>query len=116
MNGASPESPPAKKDRPAAPIARYNTELVTQSLIPNVAAPSSTFDLTIESGNQIPIEQRDASEIKNLFGKRTAPDGIDVYNPAFDVTPAELIAAIITERGVIQPVSRAAIAQHLRAI
>jgi methylthioribose-1-phosphate isomerase len=81
-----------------------------------VAAPSSTFDLTIESGNQIPIEQRDASEIKNLFGKRTAPEGIDVYNPAFDVTPAELIAAIITERGVIQPVSRAAIAQHLRAI
>ncbi|MEQ1903277.1 MAG: S-methyl-5-thioribose-1-phosphate isomerase [Pirellulaceae bacterium] len=81
-----------------------------------VAAPSCTFDLTIESGNQIPIEQRDASEIKNLFGKRTAPDGIEVYNPAFDVTPAELIAAIITERGVIQPVSRAAIAQHLRTI
>ncbi len=69
-----------------------------------VAAPSSTFDMSLPSGDDIPIEQRDADEITNGFGKQTAPDGIGVYNPAFDVTPAELIAAIITERGLIQPV------------
>jgi methylthioribose-1-phosphate isomerase len=71
-----------------------------------VAAPSTTFDLSIESGDQIPIEQRSASEITHGFGRPTAPAGIDVYNPAFDVTPARLIKAIITERGIIEPVSR----------
>lgn len=71
-----------------------------------VAAPSSTFDLSIETGADIPIEQRAASEITHSFGKQTAPDGVDVYNPAFDVTPAELITAIITERGIVQPVNR----------
>lgn len=69
-----------------------------------VAAPRSTFDLSIVSGDDIPIEQRKADEITNGFGKRTAPKGIDVYNPAFDVTPAELITAIVTERGIISPV------------
>jgi methylthioribose-1-phosphate isomerase len=69
-----------------------------------VAAPRSTFDLTIVSGDHIPIEQRKADEITCGFGKQTAPDDIDVYNPAFDVTPAELISAIITERGIIAPV------------
>jgi methylthioribose-1-phosphate isomerase len=71
-----------------------------------VAAPTTTFDLTIESGDHIPIEQRAGREITHGFGKQTAPDGIGVYNPAFDVTPARLIKAIITERGVIEPVSR----------
>jgi methylthioribose-1-phosphate isomerase len=71
-----------------------------------VAAPTTTFDLSIDSGEQIPIEQRSAAEITHGFGKQTAPDGIGVYNPAFDVTPARLIKAIITERGVIEPVSR----------
>ncbi len=71
-----------------------------------VAAPSTTFDLTIDSGEQIPIEQRSPDEITRGFGRQTAPDGIGVYNPAFDVTPARLIKAIITERGVIEPVSR----------
>jgi methylthioribose-1-phosphate isomerase len=69
-----------------------------------VAAPRSTFDLSLVSGDDIPIEQRKADEIVNGFGKQTAPSGIDVYNPAFDVTPAELIAAIVTERGIIAPV------------
>lgn len=66
-----------------------------------IAAPSSTFDLSISNGSQIPIEQRDAAEVTHGFGRQTAPDGIDVYNPAFDVTPAELITAIITEKGII---------------
>jgi methylthioribose-1-phosphate isomerase len=61
--------------------------------------------LTLETGAGIPIEERDPEEIRNGFGKQTAPDGIDVYNPAFDVTPAELIAGIITENGVISPVT-----------
>ena len=70
-----------------------------------IAAPSTTFDLTIESGDEIPIEQRGAEEITHGFGRQTAPTGIDVYNPAFDVTPAELITGIITEHGLIEPVS-----------
>ena len=70
-----------------------------------VAAPSSTFDMTLASGDLIPIEERDTSEITNGFGKETAPAGVGVYNPAFDVTPAEYIAAIITERGLIRPVN-----------
>ena len=69
-----------------------------------VAAPRSTFDLSIVSGESIPIEQRKAEEITNGLGRQTAPTGIDVYNPAFDVTPAELITAIVTERGIIAPV------------
>jgi methylthioribose-1-phosphate isomerase len=70
-----------------------------------IAAPASTFDLSIESGDEIPIELRDSQEITGGFGRQTAPEGVDVYNPAFDVTPAELIEAIITEHGLIQPVS-----------
>ncbi|MBM4086004.1 MAG: S-methyl-5-thioribose-1-phosphate isomerase, partial [Planctomycetes bacterium] len=66
-----------------------------------VAAPASTFDLRIQSGVEIPIEERKPEEITDGFGKRTAPHGIKVYNPAFDVTPARYISAIITERGVI---------------
>ena len=72
-----------------------------------IAAPSSTFDLELETGDGIPIEERDAIEITQGFGKQTAPTGVDVYNPAFDVTPARLINAIITERGVISPVNAA---------
>ncbi len=68
-----------------------------------VAAPSSTFDFSIASGKDIPIEHRDAREVTHGFGRQTAPDGIQVHNPAFDVTPAELIAAFITEQGVIRP-------------
>ena len=67
-----------------------------------VAAPSSTFDLSILDGSAIPIEQRSAEEITNGFGRRTAPQDVKVYNPAFDVTPARLITAIVTEKGIIE--------------
>jgi methylthioribose-1-phosphate isomerase len=70
-----------------------------------VVAPTTTFDLSIASGREIPIEQRPSEEVTNGFGKQTAPAEARVYNPAFDVTPAELIAAIITDRGVVQPVT-----------
>ncbi len=79
-----------------------------------VAAPSSTFDLALPDGSQIPIEQRDPAEVVAGFGRATAPAGIDVYNPAFDVTPADLIAGIITERGVIQPVDESTIREVLQ--
>jgi methylthioribose-1-phosphate isomerase len=78
-----------------------------------VAAPATTFDLSIATGNDIPIEQRAPGEVTEGFGARTAPANANVYNPAFDVTPASLIAAIITDRGVIQPVSSAAVASVL---
>ncbi len=65
-----------------------------------VAAPLSTIDMKTLSGGQIPIEERDGAEIIEGFGKRTAPADVKVYNPAFDVTPHELITAIITEKGV----------------
>jgi len=67
-----------------------------------IAAPSSTFDLSLSSGTQIPIEERNASEVTWIGGTHTAPDNVGVYNPAFDVTPAQHIAAIITEKGVIE--------------
>jgi methylthioribose-1-phosphate isomerase len=70
-----------------------------------VVAPSSTFDLSLASGDKIPIEQRAAAEITHGFGRQTAPDGIKVYNPAFDVTPARFIKAIVCEHGIIQPVN-----------
>lgn len=68
-----------------------------------VAAPVSTFDFRISDGKHIPIEERAPHEIVSGFGKRTAPQGIKVYNPAFDVTPHELITAFITDRGVLRP-------------
>jgi methylthioribose-1-phosphate isomerase len=74
-----------------------------------VAAPSSTFDLSLLSGASIPIEQRHPREVTHGFGRQTAPDDVQVYNPAFDVTPAELIAGIITEKGIIRPVTTEAI-------
>jgi methylthioribose-1-phosphate isomerase len=80
-----------------------------------VAAPATTFDLTIACGAEIPIEQRAAEEITHGFGRPTAPAGAKTYNPAFDVTPAELISAIVTDRGVIQPVNAKEIAGSLKA-
>lgn len=68
-----------------------------------VAAPYSTFDFTLENGSDIPIEMRDDYEVISLHGVQTAPKGIDVLNPAFDVTPHELVTAIITEEGVLKP-------------
>ncbi len=78
-----------------------------------VAAPSSTFDLTIQSGAEIPIEERVSTEITHAFGKQTAPDGCKTYNPAFDVAPATHITALITEKGVIQPVTQSRIREVL---
>lgn len=78
-----------------------------------VAAPSSTFDLAIADGSRIPIEHRDPREVTHGFGRQTAPDGVQVYNPAFDVTPARLVRAIICERGMISPVCREQIADRL---
>ena len=71
-----------------------------------VAAPSSTFDLRLDTGEDIPIEERAAAEVLRPLGVQAAPEKARAYNPAFDVTPARLITAIITERGVIQPVTR----------
>src|SRR3990167_1114718 len=69
-----------------------------------VAAPSSTIDLSMPSGEQIPIEQRDSREVTHVRGKEAiAPDGCEVFNPAFDVTPARLITGIITEKGIFKP-------------
>jgi methylthioribose-1-phosphate isomerase len=78
-----------------------------------VAAPASTFDLTLPNGDGIPIEQRDPREVTHGFGKQTAPDGVKVYNPAFDVTPHGLISGLITERGVVQPVDAENIRQRM---
>jgi methylthioribose-1-phosphate isomerase len=78
-----------------------------------VAAPSSTFDLSLPGGEVIPIEQRDPREVTHGFGRQTAPDGVAVYNPAFDVTPHTLLAGIITERGVIRPVHADTVRAHL---
>jgi methylthioribose-1-phosphate isomerase len=66
-----------------------------------IAAPSSTFDLKLENGDKIPIEQRGPDEVSMIMNVQIAPKGLKVYNPAFDVTPAENITAIITEKGVI---------------
>jgi methylthioribose-1-phosphate isomerase len=68
-----------------------------------VAAPHSTFDLAIETGEQIPIEEREASEVTAVSGVAHAPAGVSVYNPAFDITPAALISGFVTESGVILP-------------
>jgi len=67
-----------------------------------VAAPSSTFDLKLKTGRQIPIEQRQSDEVSNFMNVQTAPKDVNVYNPAFDVTEAENITAIITEFGIIE--------------
>ncbi len=77
-----------------------------------VAAPSSTFDMALEDGEGIPIEERGAEEVTEGFGCRTAPEGCKVYCPAFDVTPARYITGIITERGIIENPTRERVAAH----
>ncbi|UCB57112.1 MAG: S-methyl-5-thioribose-1-phosphate isomerase [Candidatus Omnitrophota bacterium] len=67
-----------------------------------VVAPVSTFDFCLKSGKDIPIEQRNPQEVREVFGKQVAPKNVKVYNPAFDVTPNSLISAIITERGILR--------------
>ena len=67
-----------------------------------VAAPFSTIDLKLATGDDIPIEERHHEEVTHFHGRQTAPTGVKVFNPAFDVTPNHLIDGIITERGVIK--------------
>jgi methylthioribose-1-phosphate isomerase len=86
-------------------IGSYNLAILAKAHdIPfYVAAPTSTLDLSLSTGKEIPIEERDAEEVTNWSGKRTAPEGIKVYSPAFDITPSHLITAIITEKGIAYP-------------
>ncbi len=77
-----------------------------------VAAPISTLDLTLSSGDLIPIEERAAGEVTHVQGVHVAPDGIKVANPAFDVTPNRYVTAIITEKGV----ARAPFGESLKAL
>ncbi len=80
-----------------------------------IAAPRSTFDPACVDGASIPIEFRDPSEVGGFGTQRWSPEGVDAYNPAFDVTPAELVTAFITECGVVRPPYRDSLARLLRA-
>lgn len=88
-------------------IGTYNLAVLAQHHhIPfYVAAPSSTFDLDLPDGSAIPIEHRAPEEVTETFGQRTAPTHVKTYSPAFDVTPCDLISAIVTEKGLIEPVN-----------
>jgi methylthioribose-1-phosphate isomerase len=66
-----------------------------------VVAPSSTIDMQTPDGEHIPIENRDPAEVLSLAGQRVAAEGAEAWNPAFDITPASLVDAIVTERGVV---------------
>ncbi|MBX9692226.1 MAG: S-methyl-5-thioribose-1-phosphate isomerase, partial [Cyanobacteria bacterium] len=79
-----------------------------------IAAPLSTFDRELSSGKQIPIEYRDEKEVTNLAGQTITVVGARAMNPAFDVTPAELIAGIITEAGILRPDYRQSIAEAFK--
>jgi len=79
-----------------------------------VAAPVCTIDPALRTGKAIPIEERDGREVTHFLGTRIAPDGIPVYNPAFDVTPANYVTAIVTEKGVLRPPYPAAIRKLVR--
>ncbi|MGC1380602.1 MAG: S-methyl-5-thioribose-1-phosphate isomerase [Candidatus Baltobacteraceae bacterium] len=68
-----------------------------------VAAPRSTFDFSVASGSEIPVEERGADEVASVRGNRIAPEGATVYNPAFDVTPGHLVTAFVTECGIVRP-------------
>jgi methylthioribose-1-phosphate isomerase len=76
-----------------------------------VAAPISTVDLATPDGSKIPIEQRNAREVTHIAGKQMVPDGVQVENPAFDVTPAKYVTAIITERGIARPPYKQSLSQ-----
>ncbi len=78
-----------------------------------VAGPISSFDLKCASGSEIPIEERDPKEVSHLFGRCVIPGGVRVLNPAFDVTPHELVSAFITEKGIITPPYKESIQAHV---
>lgn len=93
---------------PLAVLAKYNG-------IPfYVAAPDSTFDLSIAYGDEITIEERDHEEVRHCGLKQTAPSEINVFNPAFDVTPPELITAIFTNKGVLKPIYKDSIEKLIK--
>jgi methylthioribose-1-phosphate isomerase len=75
-----------------------------------VAAPITSIDVACETGEAIPIEQRDGKELTHLDGKSVAPDSVGTYSPAFDVTPHELVTAIITDKGILYPPYRVSLA------
>jgi methylthioribose-1-phosphate isomerase len=79
-----------------------------------VAGPSSSFDLATADGSAIVVEERDADEVRGFGGRAVSPAEAGVWNPAFDVTPGELIEAFITERGVVQPPYQRTLAEALR--
>ncbi|MBB6283732.1 S-methyl-5-thioribose-1-phosphate isomerase [Geobacillus subterraneus] len=94
----------ARNGDTANKIGTFGLALLAQSFgIPfYVAAPLSTIDIKTKTGADIPIEERHPDEVTHLAGVRIAPEGVNVYNPAFDVTPNELITAIITEKGIVR--------------
>jgi methylthioribose-1-phosphate isomerase len=81
-----------------------------------VAAPISTVDLDTPDGSKIPIEQRNAREVTHIAGKQMVPDGVEIENPAFDVTPAKYVAAIITERGIARAPYEESLSQLARQV
>jgi len=68
-----------------------------------VAAPTNTIDIKLSKGEEIPVEEREGNEVRMIMGVRIVPDNVQVYNPAFDITPAKYISGIITEKGIISP-------------
>jgi len=96
-------------------IGTYGVALLAQAhKIPfYVAAPSTTFDLSIPDGSRIPIEHRDPDEVRRGFGRLTAPEDVPCYTPAFDITPSRLITGLITEKGLIEPVRESEIRDAL---
>ncbi len=79
-----------------------------------VAAPLSSFDLDLENGDLIPIEEREPEEVLSFAGHLVGPEGVNAYNPAFDITPAQYISALITEKGVLTPPYRSGIKDLLK--
>jgi methylthioribose-1-phosphate isomerase len=86
-------------------IGTYNVAIVAKEHnVPfYIAAPLSTIDISIQSGAQIPIEERDHEEVTHINGERVCAEGVKIINPGFDVTPAKYIAGIITEKGILLP-------------
>ena len=91
------------KDAVINKIGTYNLAIISKKFqIPfYVAAPISTFDISSTS-ERVKIEERDSKEVTHIGGKRMVPEGVEVYNPAFDITPWDYVEAIITEKGIIQ--------------
>ncbi len=77
-----------------------------------MACPSSTIDIATPTGDEIVIEERDSEEVTRWGGRRTAPEGVGVRNPAFDVTPASLVTGFITDKGIVSPPYESALAQR----